>query len=95
MGNTCIAQLFAESKGIPYLNGSMIVKTNDISRHRLLDQHPLSGFKSHCVCYFDVFSSANMAHFHALGVAPRTNPYKGNSIAVLGVHIRLNFEDEA
>ena len=35
-----------------------------------------------------------MAHFHALGVAPRANPQERYAVAMTGVHIGLYLEDE-
>ena len=42
-----------------------------------------------------LLTGAGLAQPHALGQPPAAKPHKGDAVAVIGIHIRLNLEDKA
>ena len=73
----------------------MVVQADDVPGYRLLNQHSLTGLEGHGIGDLYVLGRPNVAHFHALGVAPRADPNKGYPVPVFRIHIGLDFENKA
>ncbi len=95
------AYVFSDQRypGIPEINLTTIDETpfsiGDIPFVPIQVWHykmPVYGYR---IGNFNILADAHMAHLHAFGVTAGTDAHERDAIAMLGVHIRLNFKNEA
>src|SRR3990167_93232 len=89
------AQRFAFGEGVADLDGAVVVQADDVASIGL-DQHlALAGEEGQGVTDAHILTGTHMAHLHTLAVFARADTHKGDAVAVLGVHVRLDLEHEA
>ena len=90
-------------KGEPFTLGQRITdaklavvgNANDIARPCVLGRLALRGQKEDRVGDRHRFADPHVMQLHPPFEMPRAEPHKRHAVAVLGVHVRLYFEDEA
>ena len=73
----------------------MIGNADNVAGPGLVGQFAITGQEQHRIVQVHHLAAAHMLQFHAALEVPRTKPEKGNAVAVIGVHVGLDLEDEA
>ena len=72
-----------------------IPDAQDVAGEGLVDQGALLGHELHRPGERQGLAGAHVLHLHAAGEPPRADAHEGDAVAVLGIHVRLDLEDEA
>ncbi len=73
----------------------MIVQADDVTGKGLFGLRPVSRHERQGVGDADFLRQPRVIHAHASLVSPGTQAQEGNSIAMTGIHVRLDLEHEA
>ena len=93
-GDTCKLELLALGEGVANHKGAGVVKTYDIAGVCLVDNRNFLGLNC---CRRSGLQLLDTAHMQVVFVTlkhTRTYLHKGDTVAVVGVHIGVNLEDE-
>ncbi len=89
------AQHFAFGEGVTDLDGAVVVQADDVASIRFFQLLTLGGEEGQGVADAHVLAGTHVAHFHAFFVFAGADTHEGDTVAVLGVHVRLDLEHEA
>ncbi|RMO66656.1 hypothetical protein ALQ39_00548 [Pseudomonas amygdali pv. eriobotryae] len=92
--NTGEAQCFAFGEGVADLDGAVVVQTDDVTGIGFFQLLTLRREERQRITDPHVLAQAHVAHFHSLVVTARTDTHERDTVAVLGVHVRLDLEHE-
>ena len=94
----------AVDEGVADAQVAAVPDADDVAGVGLFDRGPLLGHEDHrsidrelldVFAGFDAGADADLLDGHALFKATAGDPHKGDSITVLGIHVRLDLEHEA
>src|SRR5690554_4558212 len=71
-----------------------VIEAQDIAGVGVYDERAFAGHKLLGIAKLHGAILAQKMRLHIAQIAPRGDPHKGDAVAVAGVHIRLNLEDE-
>ena len=74
---------------------SVVVDADDVSRHRVRHDDAVLRHEGERIGDLHLASFSDMVGLHPRLIAPRAHAEERNAVAVAGVHIGLNLEDEA
>jgi len=74
------------------LDRAVVVNPDYVARIRFLDPRAILRHKNRRILDLHIFADAVVPHFHPARELPRADAQKGNPIAVLRVHVRLDLE---
>jgi len=94
-GDSPILQILPFGKGIPDLDGPVVVQADDVSGPGLLDMTALIRLKGDGIGYLNPLAGTGVMYLHSLPVAAGANPQEGNAVTMGRVHVGLDLEDEA
>ncbi len=81
-------------KRVADIDGAVIVQTDDVAGVGLLGLAAVGGEESQRIRNADILVEAHVMQAHAARVASRTQAHERDAVAVPGIHIGLNLEDE-
>src|SRR5690606_37487624 len=87
-------KLFTFSKGVANLNSAVIVQPNNITSDSFLYRTAIAGHKGYRISNFYILTQTYMTHLHTLAINSGADAHKGDTIAMLGVHIGLDFKNK-
>ena len=88
-------QLFAFGKRVAYFEVAGVVQADDIAREGFVDHRFLFGHKCGRRGELDVFAGAYMQVRFIAFENSRTNLQEGDPVAVVRVHVRMDFKEES
>src|SRR3569833_4725584 len=84
----------ALGEGVADLNGALIVQADDVAGIGVLDVLALARHEGDGGGDLDLAAEAHVVELAALGVGAGADAQKGDTVAVRGVHVRLDLEHE-
>lgn len=88
-------EIFTLGEGVTDLDGAVVVQADDVAGARLDRLFAITGHEGHGVGDVHILAQTHVAHLHALGVGAGDDAHKGDTVAVLRIHVRLDLEHEA
>src|SRR5690606_4373583 len=88
-------QALALGEAVADVDRAVIVQPDDVARVRLLDVLPIRGHERDRVGDANLAAEADVVQFHSGTIAARANAHERDPVAVRGIHVRLDLEDES
>ena len=88
-------EILAFGEGVADVDGAVIVQTDDIAGVGLLGLTAIGGEKGQRIGNADVLVEAHVMQAHAARVAAGTQAHERDAVAVPGIHVGLDLEDES